>query len=297
MIRNHNCPIALLSATATLIFVLAGCRQSATPPPAVVTATAQPSTPSTTAPTEPPAPTPTVPVCHETSGMLTREMLDSALLGFSYEVSVYTPPCYGFDPATRYPVLYLLHGQAMDDTAWPNLGVPEIADQLIVEEGAAPFLMVMPREVQDRIPVLDSAFPESFMTELIPWVQQMYWVCTTRDCRAIGGISRGGGWAMTLAFEYIEDFSSVGAHSMGSMPGNGSRMRSLVEERGVEIFPRIYMDRGETDFLAEDIDKFEAELTLYGIPHEFIISPGAHNTSYWRDHVAAYLRWYVEGWE
>jgi enterochelin esterase-like enzyme len=229
--------------------------------------------------------------------MLTREMLNSTLLGFAYEVSVYTPPCYGFDPGQTYPVLYLLHGQAMDDTYWPSLGVPEIADELIVEEGVPPFLMVMPREVQDRVPVLESGFPDSVMTELIPWVEQTYSVCTSRECRAIGGISRGGGWAMTLAFEYIDDFSSVGAHSMGSMPGNGTRMRNLVETRGVTVFPRIYIDRGESDFLAEDIDKFEAELDLYGIPHEFTISPGAHNTSYWREHVEQYLRWYAEGWE
>ena len=280
-----------------LTLALAGCRQSVAVQPIVITATAQPSSTPTPLPTATPAPSPTIPVCTETSGTLTREVLDSTLLGFPYEVSVYTPPCYGFDPQKMYPVLYLLHGQAMDDTYWPSLGAAEIADRLIIEEETSPFLMVMPREVQDRVPVLDSVFPDSIMTELIPWVEQTYSVCTTRQCRAIGGISRGGGWAMTLAFEYIDDFSSVGGHSMGSMPGNGTRMRSLVETRGVEVLPRIYMDRGETDFLAEDIDRFEAELDQYGIQHEFIVSPGAHNTSYWRDHVEQYMRWYVQGWE
>ena len=99
-----------------------------------------------------------MPVCNEISGTLSREILDSELLGFPYEVSVYTPPCYEFDPEASYPVLYLLHGQAMDDTFWSSLGVTEIADLLIAEEGSAPFLMVMPREVQDRIPVISVGY-------------------------------------------------------------------------------------------------------------------------------------------
>ena len=102
---------------------------------------------------------------------------------------------------------------------------------------------------------------------------------------------------MTLAFEYVDSFSSIGAHSMGSMPGNGTRMRTLVETRGVEVFPRIYMDRGEDDYLYKDIDFFEKTLRDYEVPHEFHLREGAHSTEYWQAHVEEYLTWYAEGWE
>ncbi len=45
--------------------------------------------------------------------------------------SLYLPPCYEQKSSTRYPVLYLLHGQTYDNHQWIHLGLPEVADTLI----------------------------------------------------------------------------------------------------------------------------------------------------------------------
>lgn len=227
-------------------------------------------------------------------GRVTRELLDSEIMNMSYEVSVYTPPCYG-EEGIEYPVLYLLHGQSMDDTYWLSLGVAEIADDLIAE-GAAPFLMVMPRDVNNYDPVTDNGFGASVLEELLPWVEENYEVCADRACRAIGGISRGGGWATRLVARNLDTFSALGAHSMGLMAGDWWQIQKHLETRPVEEYPRIWVDRGEDDYLYEDIDFFVSVLVDNKIPHEFHIWPGSHSGEYWQAHVAEYLAWYAAGW-
>jgi enterochelin esterase-like enzyme len=241
-----------------------------------------------------PTATPTESVCQETSGRVERVQMTSEVLASLLWVSVYTPPCYADQPEEEYPVLYLLHGQNMDDNYWQTLGAPQIADEAILA-GERPFLMVMPYEARNFDPPRDSTFDEALIDELIPWVDANYATCTERECRAIGGISRGGGWAVHVALRNFELFGAVGAHSAGMM-GDGWRIAQLLDTHKPNEFPHYYIDRGEDDFLAGYIDQFEAVLTSGEIEHEFVISPGAHNDSYWQAHVQEYMRWYMAGW-
>lgn len=266
-----------------------------TPPAEAAAVPSETPEPSVTpVPTLTPMPT-EAPCDRASGGQVSRETLDSELLGFSYTVSVYTPPCYG-EEGIEYPVLYLLHGQSMDDTYWLSLGVAELADRMIAD-GAPPFLMVMPREVNDYDPVTDDGFGASVLTELLPWVESRYDVCIERACRAIGGISRGGGWAVRLAARNFDTFGAVGAHSMGLMAGDWWQIQKHLETRSLDEYFRIWVDRGEDDYLQGDIDFFVSVLVDNNIPHEFHIWPGLHNTEYWQAHVAEYLAWYVEGWK
>ncbi len=245
-------------------------------------------------PTLTPTATP-IPCDHAGGGEVTRVELTSELLPHAYTVSVYTPPCYGEEEGMTYPVLYLLHGQNMDDTYWLSLGAAELADG-IVARGGPPFLMVMPYEVDNFDPVSESMFAEAILTELIPWVENNFNVCTERECRAIGGVSRGGGWAMRLAARNFDTFGAVGAHSMGLLNGDAWQIQKHLETRTREEYPRIYLDRGEDDFLYEGIDYFVEVLEMNDIPHEFHLNPGQHDKAYWQAHVAEYLAWYAAGW-
>lgn len=282
-----------------LTFLVAACSEAPLKWREVTPATATAGSTRTLESTGVPTPTPTltpVPCDRRTGGEVTRETLDSTVLGFSYTVSVYTPPCYGKEEEMRYPVLYLLHGQGMDDTFWLSLGTAGLADEMIAE-GAPPFLIVMPYEVNDYDPVEGSGFGESVLTELIPWVEENYVVCTTRDCRAIGGVSRGGGWAVRLVARNFDVFGAVGAHSMGLMAGDWWQIQKHLQTHTVDEYPRIWVDRGEDDYLYEGTDFFVSVLEENDIPHEFHIWPGRHEAAYWQAHVAEYLAWYAEGWE
>jgi len=251
------------------------------------------STPTTTSA---PSATPTETGCQESSGSVARVQIPSQFLASPLWVSVYTPPCYADQPEEAYPVLYLLHGQNMDDSYWQTLGATKIADEAI-QAGERPFLIVMPYEERNFEPIADSGFDEALIRELIPWVDGQYPTCTARECRAIGGISRGGGWAVDAALRNFELFGTMGAHSVGLLGGDSWQVAQLLNTYDTSAFPRIYMDRGENDFLAEYIDQFEAVLTASGITHEFVISPGAHDGNYWQAHVQEYMRWYMAGWE
>lgn len=229
-------------------------------------------------------------------GTVTRHEMKSSLLPHPYTVSVYTPPCYGEEEGAAYPVLYLLHGQNMDDTFWLSLGAADIVDEMIARGGPS-FLMVMPYEVENFDPPSESKFYDAILTELLPWVEENYDVCTSRECRAIGGVSRGGGWAMRLAARNFDTFGAVGAHSMGLMAGDAWQIQKHLDTRTRGEYPRIYLDRGEDDFLYEGIDYFVEILVENDIPHEFHIFPGRHEEAYWKAHVADYLEWYAAGWQ
>jgi len=177
--------------------------------------------------------------------------------------------------------------QNMDDTFWLTLGAAEIADKLIAG-GAAPFLMVMPFETDNFDLPTESKFGDLVLTELMPWVEMNYSVCTDRACRAIGGVSRGGGWAMRLAMRNFDVFGAVGGHSMGPMAGDWWQAQKHLETRTPGEYPRIYIDRGEDDYLFKDIDSFEKVLASNSIPHEYHVFPGSHNVKYWQEHVAEY---------
>ena len=36
---------------------------------------------------------------------------------------MYLPPCYDANRSTRYPVLYMIHGQASTEEQWERLGI------------------------------------------------------------------------------------------------------------------------------------------------------------------------------
>ncbi len=285
--------IAKLLLVISIFMVLASCQPAAEGN--VLSNETQTALPPTAASTPHSTPTPEVNNCLTLPGRVERISLESDILNDPYTVSIYTPPCYGIDAAKKYPVLYLLHGQNMDDTFWLSLGAAKIVDQLI-SAGNAPFLMVMPFEEKNFDIPTESKFGDSVIQELIPWVEQHYSVCTERNCRAIGGISRGGGWAMRLAMRNFDVFGAVGGHSMGPMAGDWWQAQRHLETHTPEEYPRIYIDRGEDDFLASDIDSFEKVLASNGIPHEYHINPGRHEKAYWQAHVAEYLQWYEEGW-
>lgn len=243
-----------------------------------------------------PLTTPTAIGCTESSGSIERIKVPSELLEGGLWISLYKPPCYKIDPATPYPVLYLLHGQGMDDTFWLGLGIADIADRAIVK-GQKPFLMVMPYEERNFDPMGDSKFDEALIQELLPWVDANFPTCTLRECRAIGGISRGGGWAVHVALRNFDTFGAVGAHSIGHLPNDRWYVSHLLETHSVTEFPRFYVDRGENDYMAGDIDLFESALVNNKILHEYHVSPGRHEASYWQDHVNEYMQWYMQGWQ
>ncbi len=241
-------------------------------------------------------PTPTSSKCRQPYGSVTRIHLYSDILKDDLFASVYTPPCYQSSNVEGYPVLYLLHGQGQNDQFWVQLGITDLADQAILE-GRRPFMIVMPYEEKNYDPVTESKFGDAFMDELVPWIETHYAVSPLRADHAIGGISRGGGWAIHLMLLNFDSFGSLGAHSPGVFGLDWVRIGRLLDTHSLEEFPRISIDRGDEDYLFEAIDRFADALERNKVPFDYIIQPGSHSESYWRKHTADYLDWYMQGWD
>ena len=63
----------------------------------------------------------------------------SKVIGAWRRAFVYTPPGYGKDLKTRYPVLLLQHGGGEDERGWVNQGrTDNILDNLIAAKRAVP---------------------------------------------------------------------------------------------------------------------------------------------------------------
>jgi len=69
----------------------------------------------------------------------------SKVTGDTRAYYVYTPPSYDAGRSTRYPVLYLLHGNNDTASGWTDVGKANfILDNLLAEKKALPMIIVMP---------------------------------------------------------------------------------------------------------------------------------------------------------
>jgi enterochelin esterase-like enzyme len=244
-----------------------------------------------------PTPTPIVyPTCSETKGTIQQYQFDSKVLGKPFYLRVYTPPCYDASGKTPYPVLYMLHGQSFNDDQWDRLGLDETADRLISSGKITPLIIVMPQETEYLADTLTSKYGDAIVTELMPWVEKQYPTITDRTHRAIGGLSRGAGWAMRIGLNNPDLFGSVGTHSLAQLKGDYFAVPTWRNKTPNDLLPRIYMDVGLLDEVKDTAKKFEVRLSEYSYPHEWHLSFGNHTEKYWSAHVEEYLLWYSQGW-
>lgn len=215
--------------------------------------------------------------------------------GESLSGRIYTPPCYGEDPDRRYPVLYLLHGDTETDQQWDDLGINELADELIGRGEIPPLLIVMPRELTWLSPP-ENPFGDQLVQAVLPWVDSHYQTIADRRHRAVGGLSRGGNWAVRLGLLHWGLFGSLGGHSTPLFYGDLNRVPGWLEAIPPDKFPRIYLDIGDADTNLEEARAFHKLLLDHDLAPEWHLNSGLHDRTYWLSHLEEYLRWYSAGW-
>ncbi len=235
------------------------------------------------------------PVCTQGKGKIEVSRLNSPLLFMPMTVRIYTPPCYEQEQNRRYPVLYLLHGQGFTDEQWDRIGANEAADELISGDKIVPFIIVMPFD-QSLTNPQDSTFGDAFIQTLLPWVDKTYRTLPDRAHRAIGGLSRGGAWAVHLGFSASETFGAIGVHSGFFFAGDKDKIYQWLQKTPLNSLPRIRLDIGARDDLRPYNNDLEKMLVSLQIPHEWYLYPGRHEESYWQKHLEEYLRWYTALW-
>jgi len=226
-------------------------------------------------------------------GDLRQHWYQSTSLGSTRRLTVYTPPSYDRDSATRYPVVYLLHGANADDEAWGHLGrVNLILDNLLADGKIKPFIVVMPfgygappgsPDARSRNTEL---FGKDLIDDVIPYVESRYRVSTTREDRALVGLSMGGGQALSIGLNRLDLFSHVGGFSsgLGATPDFAKNYATIVSspaDANTKL-RLLWIGCGTEDGAFKASKSLSEFLTTHNVKHTFRETAGAHTWMVWR---------------
>ena len=208
-------------------------------------------------------------------GDVRMTLYESKPMGVTRWLWVYTPPGYDRSTTTRYPVLYLLHGNGEAQNGWVMNGRANIIlDNLIADRTAVPMIVVMPQghALQgagvgplERIPgetsMFSDRFPKDLLEEVIPLVDKRYRTLPNADHRAIAGLSMGGGQALTIGlantdrFRYVLGFSAaIGGQFVSSEETlKTARASSALINSRLKL---LWISIGRQDFLYQANKRF-----------------------------------------
>jgi enterochelin esterase-like enzyme len=286
----------LETAFLTLLIGLSACSTPTEIPP-TSTATQLPTAtviPSTFTPSPiPPTATSTPLACLTEPGQVKQDVVPTTKP--PQEFLIYLPPCYDMQQKEHYPVLYLLHGQTYNQDQWVRIGVPSVADQLIHSGESLPFIVIFPDDRYWNL-LAGAGFGDRLINSLIPYVDANYRTLDDRQHRALGGLSRGGGWTVQLGFENPQLFGALGLHSPAIFPDNAPEIEDIIKKIPESDRPHLWFDIGDADRELGSASLLEEILTRSNYIHQFHQFAGDHSESYWSAHVDEYLRWYAEQW-
>jgi len=245
--------------------------------------------------------------------------LQSGLIQKALPYRVIQPAAYG-RTRKRFPVLYLLHGLFGNCDNWIEL--TDILDYIERHE----LLVVAPDSgdswYTDSAAAKNEKFESYLTVELVPEIERSFRVNTTREGRAVAGISMGGYGAFKFALRHPDRFIFAAASSgafhaakmnaeicgdawpeyeesimrvfseQGSETRTGNDAYKLVSEinngQAFEL-PFFYLDCGDQDGFLNANREFAELLKGKQIAHDYRELPGGHDWPYWNERVKEIL--------
>jgi enterochelin esterase family protein len=233
-------------------------------------------------------------------GAVTYEYYPSSQ-GTTGSVVVYTPPGYDKNQTKKYPVFYLISGTTdMEETFFKVGRVNFILDNLVAEGKAKPMIIVMPygnvaarvaeqrggtkpadpmgRENPEAMTRMRD-FSDDMTNNIIPYIDKTYRTIPTKDNRAIGGFSRGGGQTLRTAFWNIDKFAWVCCYSAylppSEMENSYQSLTGNAEHLNKQL-KLLWVSVGTEDFLYNDVAVFLNYLSAKKIRYKSLITGGGH---------------------
>lgn len=214
---------------------------------------------------------------------------------------VYTPPGYEKNAAAKYPVFYLISGTTDTEETFFKVGRTNlILDNLIAEGKAKPMIVVMPygnvearvaeqkggtkpadpmgRESTEAMTRMRN-FADDLTENVIPYIDKAYRTIPSRESRAIGGFSRGGGQTLRTAFWNMDKFAWICCYSAYLPPSEmDNNFQSIVAdpEQTNKQLKLFWVGVGTEDFLYNDTAGFLNYLTGKKIAYKSLITGGGH---------------------
>ena len=127
--------------------------------------------------------------------------------------------------------------------------------------------------------VYQGSYPQSLVTEVIPFIEKNYSVIKNKDSRAIAGLSMGGGHTMLATNNNPGTFAWIGVWSAGSQDTveNLNTLRK-VNAGGVKHY---WVAAGTEDFALEGSKMLHAVAEKAGLNATFHTAPGGHTWAIW----------------
>lgn len=255
----------------------------------------------------------------------------SQALDHDMRLEVYLPK--GYSSASRYPVLYMLHGYGSNEGEWfEGLGLSQSADQLTEQGKMKPLIIVSPEmdnsyginsgntyradRPGDPNTIYVGRYEDYLYQDVIGYIDSHFSTQANRSNRFIGGLSMGGFISLHTAFLHPDLFSKVGGHSPALFMNDWS---TTGGEQGLKAFLyptdelrqtrdplllaqkldianlQVYLDCGDQD----DYKFYDGSERLYkllqgkGVPVEYHLNSGKHNSDYWKSQLSNYLMFYA----
>ena len=227
------------------------------------------------------------------------------------DICVFVPP---LENLRHVPLVILLHGVYGSAWVWAlKGGVHRTAWNMIQSQEIAPVVIAMPSDGLwgDGSGYLahDGYHFEQWIVEDVPAaVQENIPMVSKASPQFIGGLSMGGFGALRLGIKYASQFKGISAHSAIT---SIEQMPQFVEEplhhyqsapdadhsvwatlQQTDSYPPLRFDCGTDDQLLQYNRRLHQQLTEAKRPHTYEEFPGAHEWSYWQEHVRDSLRFF-----
>jgi len=218
----------------------------------------------------------------------------------------------------KFPVIYLLHGYSGNYAQWITRApqIQQQADEMQV-------IMVCPDGGYGSwyfdSPLDSSIRYETFVSkELVQFVDQHYPTKTSRQYRAITGLSMGGHGGLYLAIKHRDIFGAAGSTSGGvdfrPFPKSWELIKALGDtaccmanwDKNVVVNVidqlndkelSLIIDCGVDDFFLTVNRNLHAKLVEKKIEHDYIERPGGHNSAYWKNSIDYQLLFFKKFFE
>ncbi len=224
-------------------------------------------------------------------GAVTRHVYHSEVTQGEREMYVYTPP--GYDPAKKYPVLYLVGGSGELPSNWIYDGrVNFIMDNLLHEGKAVPMIIAIPnnqvihRNHPKHTELTFDIFEKELKNHVIPLVDKHYSTIQTPKGRALSGLSMGGRHSMFVGFRSLDLIANFGILSAGDTEPETSLSAFLNDPKTNEKVEYLFIGQGTEEakgFFNQRVESLRQALTKHNIRHEYYVGGhGGHDWSTWR---------------
>lgn len=225
----------------------------------------------------------------------------SSVEGRERRCFVYTPASYE-KSKKKYPVMYLQHGMAENETGWSNQGKMQyILDNLIADGKAKEMIVVMDNgncdygfgsKKGENMMQFGESFREVLIKDIIPFIDGTFRTKADRLNRAMSGLSWGGKQTLDITTSNLDKFAYIGTFSGAIFGVDINNYNGGVFADGKKFNDQVkyfFMGCGtEENFGTE---KMTDTLKENGINVTFFKSQGtAHEWTTWRRCLAEFVQ-------